>query len=87
MLARVCALTMAAITAPLSHAFREIEMEHELQPQELSLIDSVGRAPCVFKLEDKFYDFTPVKLVKPDPIAPYYDAGAFPTSASQEPLY
>ena len=38
-------------------------------------------------MDDKFYDITPVKLVKPDPIAPYYESGALPTSMSQEPIY
>jgi len=39
----------------------------------LSLIDEIGTAPCVFKLNNSFYDFTPIKLAQPSPRLGYYD--------------
>lgn len=58
--------TMAASLMPAAVlAYKQIEMI-ELNPpsvEELSIIDEVGRAPCVFKVGDSFYDFTPLKLI------------------------
>ena len=34
-------------------------------------MDIVGSTPCIFKLDDSFYDFTPIKVAKPDPSATY----------------
>ena len=67
------AMTLAA-TLPAAFAFQESEyLRSSMSPQELSLIDSVGTAPCVFKLGDSFYDYTPIKLYHPAPRAPYFD--------------
>ena len=40
-------------------------------PQELGTMDIIGSTPCIFKLDDSFYDFTPIKVAKPDPSATY----------------
>ena len=40
-------------------------------PQELGTMDIIGSTPCIFKLGDSFYDFTPIKVAKPDPEAPF----------------
>ena len=50
----------------------------------MSLIDSVGTAPCVFKLGDSFYDYTPIKLAYPHPIAPYFDGNIIPLTRTPE---
>ena len=42
------------------------------------MIDTVGTTPCVFKLGDSFYDYTPIKLAYPDPVAPYFDGNPIP---------
>ena len=34
-------------------------------------MDIVGSTPCIFKLDDSFYDFTPIKVAVPDPKATY----------------
>ena len=49
-----------------------------MSPQELALIDSVGTSPCIFKLGDSFYDYTPIKLYHPSPKAPYFDGNPDP---------
>lgn len=61
------AIAMAAVT-PAILAFNE--QENLPEPIELGLIDEVGTAPCVFKLEDSFYDFTPIKVAYPNPKIP-----------------
>ena len=62
---------LAAIAATFmqeSFALEQVET-----PVNLSLIDEIGTSPCIFKLDSKFYDFTPIKLAYPDPAAPYVD--------------
>ena len=54
------------------------ETSHE--PQNLSLIEEIGTAPCIFKLEDSFYDFTPIRVAYPNPNATYFDGQFIPTS-------
>ena len=49
-------------------------------PQELAVILEVSRAPCVFKVENKFYDYTPIRLAYPNPMVPYIDGNAIPRS-------
>ena len=74
-----------------SYAFEQTEKitsyingESTADPQELSLIDSVGTAPCVFKLGDSFYDYTPIKLAYPHPVAPYFDGHKVPHTTTPE---
>ena len=54
----------------------------EVQPdvQEMAIIDEVGRAPCVFKVGDSFYDFTPLKLIDSSPTVPYLDGQPIPST-------
>lgn len=59
-----------------------IDGQFEPTPQELSLIDSVGTSPCVFKLGDSFYDYTPIKLAYPAPYAPYFDGNPVPLTTT-----
>ena len=49
-----------------------------MTPQEMINIDPIGSAPCIFKLGDSFYDFTPFKLAYPNPTVPYYDGNLVP---------
>ena len=44
----------------------------------MGIIDEIGRAPCVFKVGDSFYDFTPLKIAEPSPVVPYYDGLPIP---------
>ena len=54
-----------------------------MSPQEMSIIDEVGRSPCVFKLGDNFYDYTPIKLAYPAPKVPYFDGNPIPMRQQQ----
>lgn len=38
-------------------------------------MDQIGTTPCIFKLGDSFYDYTPIKLAYPNPIVPYFSRG------------
>ena len=64
---------MAAILLPTSLAFKTLdrqemlEMAQDQEMQRLSLINEIGTAPCVFKVDNSFYDFTPIKLAHPNP--------------------
>lgn len=67
------ALTFAA-TLPAVMAFKEAELSFDsamVTPQELGTMDIIGSTPCIFKLGDSFYDFTPIKVANPDPKAPF----------------
>ena len=69
------ALTFAA-TLPAVMAFQEADASFsssQMAPQELGTMDLVGSTPCIFKLGDSFYDFTPIKVAYPNPTAPYYN--------------
>ena len=57
-----------------------LALEQVETPVNLSLIDEIGTSPCIFKLDSKFYDFTPIKLKYPDPVAPYVDGSINVTS-------
>jgi len=68
-----------AAGATMSLAFSEVEktfFDKAVEPQKLSLVNEVGTSPCIFKLGDSFYDFTPVKVVQPNPSLPYFDGNA-----------
>ena len=84
-------MLLGAVALPTaSFGFRQAEQatyidgSTEMSPQDLSLIDSVGTAPCVFKLGDSFYDYTPIKLAYPNPIAPYFDGNPVPLTKTME---
>lgn len=48
----------------------------------------MGTSPCIFKLGDSFYDYTPLKLVMAKPMVPYYDGKAIISHTTPpEPLY
>ena len=78
---KATALAMAAATTPCL-AFKQYETSpfigSTMSPQEMSIIDEVGRSPCVFKLGDNFYDYTPIKLAYPAPKVPYFDGNPIP---------
>ena len=65
------ALTFAA-TLQAAMAFQEADLS-EMIPQELGTMDIVGSTPCIFKLGDSFYDFTPIKIGLPNPSATFTD--------------
>ena len=73
------AFCVATVLVPASHAFKAVDRDYILdlandpEMQRLSLIDEIGTAPCVFKLNNSFYDFTPIKLAQPSPRLGYYD--------------
>lgn len=50
----------------------------EQTPIETISIDEVGTLPCVFKLGDAFYDFTPIRLAYPNPMLPYLNGDPIP---------
>jgi len=74
--ATVC---MTAALMPSSNAFKTMSREeimdltNDPEMQRLSLINEIGTAPCVFKLDENFYDFTPIKLANPKPTLSYFD--------------
>lgn len=45
----------------------------------MAIIDEIGKAPCVFKVGDSFYDLTPLKLVDSSPTVPYFDGQPIPS--------
>lgn len=49
----------------------------------MAIIDEIGRAPCVFKVGDSFYDLTPLKIVDSSPTVPYFDGEAIPKTATK----
>ena len=63
------AIAMAAVT-PAALAYNQ--QENFAEPIEMSLIDEIGTTPCVFKLDDSYYDFTPIKVAYPAPKVPRY---------------
>lgn len=66
------ALTLASAFTSSALAFKDAPfMADQTTPDELISIDTVGKVPCVFKLGDAFYDFTPIRLAYPNPIIPY----------------
>ena len=83
---------MGAVALPsASFAFEQAEKitvhingDYTADPQVGSLIDSVGTAPCVFKLGDSFYDYTPIKLAYPNPVAPYFDGNVVPLTSTMQ---
>ena len=54
---------MASLMPAAVLAFKEMELEVTNDPQEMAIVDEIGTVPCVFKLSDSFYDFTPLKLI------------------------
>ena len=48
-------------------------MQSSVTPQQLELMDEIGTSPCIFKLGDSFYDYTPIKLAYPAPMVPFVD--------------
>ena len=73
------AIGAAVALATTATAFQQMENPF-MTPQEMSVIDSLGTSPCVFKLGDNFYDYTPLKLTFPEPYAPYIDGNFIPRS-------
>ena len=76
-----------ALASQSALAFQEEEVPFLASPDYLSqqqadalFIDSVGTSPCIFKLGDSFYDYTPFKLAIPDPEVPYYTGTPIPLS-------
>ena len=65
-------LLALSVAAPTALAFNQYE-SRQSDPTQLSIIDEVGTTPCIFKLGDSFYDFTPFKIKFPNPIFPYVD--------------
>ena len=63
-------MVAAATTAS---AFQQLQRNDIPDLTNLGIIDEIGTAPCVFKLNSNFYDFTPIKVKFPDPIFPYLD--------------
>ena len=86
MFSRASTLMMASLMPAAVLAFKEMELEVR-DPQEMAIIDEVGRLPCVFKLDDKFYDFTPLKIIDSSPTLPYFDGEPVPKSLSPTPTY
>ena len=78
MFSRASTLMMASLMPAAVLAFKEMELEVTNSPQEMAIIDEVGRVPCVFKLNDSFYDFTPLKLIDSSPTVPYFDGEPVP---------
>lgn len=76
------ALSVASIFTTSALAFRQMDAPflgmEEPTPNELLSIDEVGRMPCVFKLGDAFYDFTPIRLAYPNPQIPYLNGEPIP---------
>lgn len=64
---------MASLMPAAVLAFKEMELEVTNDPQEMAIVDEIGTVPCVFKLSDSFYDFTPLKLIDSSPTLPYLD--------------
>ena len=70
---------MAAVLMPTIHAFKALDKEEiqeltqDPEMQRLSLINEIGTAPCVFKVDNSFYDFTPIKLAHPNPQLGFWD--------------
>ena len=62
-------IAFAAVYAANASAFQQQEMT----PEELSIMDEIGSTPCIFKLDNAFYDFTPLKVFAPATPMPYYD--------------
>ena len=73
-----------AFALPMVLGFQQMENPYiesrEVDVQDLSIIDSIGTAPCVFKLGDSFYDFTPFKIAYPNPKVSYIDGTPIPTT-------
>ena len=69
------AVSLASLI-PTILAFQETESPYlgstVTTPQSLDIMDEIGTTPCIFKLGDSFYDYTPIKLAYPDPIVPFF---------------
>ena len=67
---------------PTVFAFEQLEHNYELgldaEINELSFKDKASSAKCVFHHGTDFYDFTPFKLIYPNPTAPYFDGHRVP---------
>ena len=63
---------MASLMPAAVLAFQQMEAT-DADVQDMAIIDEIGRAPCVFKVEDSFYDLTPLKLIDSSPTLPYFD--------------
>ena len=74
-------LCVAALVLHAASAFKQVESDKFLDmtndPVNLSLIDEIGTAPCVFKVNNSFYDFTPIKIAYPNPVLPYYNGSVY----------
>ena len=87
MFSRATTLMMASLMPAAVLAFKEMELEVTNDPQEMAIIDEVGKLPCVFKLDDSFYDFTPLKVIDSSPTLPYFDGEPQPSSPSPTVTY
>lgn len=79
MLSKALSLASAFTTSAL--AFQQMDapfLGAQSTPDELISIDNVGKMPCVFKLGDAFYDFTPIRLAYPNPQIPYLNGEPIP---------
>ena len=72
---------MFALIATSVYAFKEMDAA---DVQEMAIIDEVGKAPCVFKVDDSFYDFTPLKLIDSSPTVPYFDGEPIPKTLTKQ---
>ena len=57
------------LMTPLVQAYKE----QDVSINELDFVDKASATKCVFHIGTDFYDFTPFKIVLPNPTAPFFD--------------